>query len=56
MEWATQKKGDWQQPAANGSDPVDVMEPVEINGVPIPDKAGDAHVDSPETQEKNFNW
>ena len=54
MEWATQEKNAWQQPAENGSGPVDVMEPAEITGVPIPDKAGSAHVDSPETCKRNL--
>lgn len=56
MDWATQKKNDWHQPAESGSGPADVLEPVAIPGTPIPDAAGDAHVDSPETAKKNFNW
>jgi hypothetical protein len=56
MEWATQKKNDWQQPAENGSGSANVMEPAENVGVAIPDKAGMAHVDSPETAKKNFDW
>jgi hypothetical protein len=56
MEWASQKKNDWQQPAEGGSGAPDVMEPVAIEGVQIPDKAGSAHVDSPETAKKNFDW
>ena len=55
MEWATQKKG-WEQPAENGSGPVDQLEPVAIEGAAIHDKAGMAHVDAPETAKKNFDW
>lgn len=54
MEWATQKKNEWHQPAENGSGPADVMEPVEIMGVSYPDKAGTSHEDSPETAKKNL--
>jgi hypothetical protein len=56
MEWATQEKNAWHQPAENGSGSADVMEPVSIGGVEIPDAAGTAHVDSPETGKKNCNW
>jgi hypothetical protein len=56
MEWATQEKNAWKQPAENGSGPADVMEPVSIPGVPLEDKAGTAHADSPETSKKNCNW
>ncbi len=56
MEWATQEKNAWKQPAESGSGPCDQMEPVAIPGVAIPDAAGSAHKDSPETAEKNFNW
>lgn len=56
MDWAIQDKNAWQQPAKDGSGAPDVMEPVAIPGVPIPDKAGEAHVDSPETGKKNCNW
>jgi hypothetical protein len=56
MDWGTQEKNAWIQPAANGSDAADVMEPVAIEGVVIPDKAGTSHVDSPETSKKNCNW
>ena len=56
MDWATQDKNAWKQPAESGSGAPDVMEPVAIEGVVIPDKAGTSHVDSPETASKNFNW
>lgn len=54
MDWGTDKKNEWHQPAENGSGAGDVMEPVSIPGVVIPDKAGNAHVDSPETSKKNL--
>lgn len=53
MEWCTQEKNAWKQPAESGSGPADVLEPVAIEGVQIPDKAGSAHEDSPETARKN---
>ena len=56
MDWGTQSKNEWHQPAESGSGAPDVLEPVEINGVPIPDKAGTSHEDSPETCRKNCNW
>jgi hypothetical protein len=56
MDWGTDKKNEWHQPAENGSGAADVMEPVTIPGVSIEDKAGDAHVDSSETSKKNCNW
>ena len=56
MDWGTDKKNEWHQPAGKGSGAPDVMEPVAIEGVVIPDKAGSAHVDSPETSNKNCNW
>jgi hypothetical protein len=56
MDWGTQEKNAWKQPAESGSGAPDVMEPVAIEGVVIPDKAGSAHVDSPETSSKNCNW
>jgi hypothetical protein len=55
MEWASQKKNDWHQPAESGSGPADVMEPVAIAGVSIPDAAGTSHEDAPETRKKNFS-
>jgi hypothetical protein len=56
MDWGTEKKNEWHQPAESGSGPADVLEPVAIEGVVIPDKAGTSHVDSPEVARKNFNW
>lgn len=53
MEWATQEKNAWHQPAENGSGAPDVMEPVAIEGVPNEDKAGTSHEDSPATCKQN---
>ena len=57
MEWATQKKNEWMQPAESGSGAADVMGPVTTaNTNPTEDKAGSSHEDSPETCKKNTNW
>lgn len=54
MEWATQEKNAWKQPAESGSGPADVMGPVTVaDKSPNADEAGSAHVDSPETCKKN---